>query len=213
MAEGQYSRIYWCFPEEYLEIYNDDRTFATFVRLLLLADGTYPAPPPVPRNVRRAALLTLIAAGLLELTEDGDHYRIKGLVAERQRRKKQAKDAADKRWGNKPPADGGDGLANPPRPSDDAPAVLVPGAPALPASDAPASDENMPSRSEQRRYPPLGPPRGAMLGLRPAQLRKRAEDQRNRVWGRCQHEPRCESYEACIAEIVASMRARVEATA
>jgi hypothetical protein len=42
--------------------------------------------------------------------------------------------------------------------------------------------------------------------MRPAQLRKRAEEIRHRAFGRCPHEPRCDSYEACIAIIVDELR-------
>jgi hypothetical protein len=44
--------------------------------------------------------------------------------------------------------------------------------------------------------------------MRPAQLRRKAEDLRARVWMRCQHDPPCDSYETCIAAIVDDLRAQ-----
>lgn len=54
---------------------------------------------------------------------------------------------------------------------------------------------------------PLTPLKGG-IAMRPAQLRKRAEDIRHRAFGRCPHEPRCATYEACIATIVDELRAQ-----
>jgi hypothetical protein len=59
----------------------------------------------------------------------------------------------------------------------------------------------------QYQVPPCSPPRGA-IHARPAQLWKRAEELRRKAWGRCPHEPPCETYDACIARIVEELQAR-----
>jgi len=51
---------------------------------------------------------------------------------------------------------------------------------------------------------PLTPLKG---GLRPAAARKRAEEIRSRAWGRCQHDPPCATYDACITLIAEGLRA------
>lgn len=152
MAQGPYSRIYWCFVEEFPVVYHDDRALATFTRLLLLADGTYPAAAPMPRWVKPAPLRALVDAGLVILLP-GDYYRIKGQAAERTRRQQRAKAAAEKRWGGgeSTPADaeaytGGDATSN----AQSMPVAMLQALPpALQTSDARAPDENMPSRAEQ----------------------------------------------------------------
>jgi len=55
--------------------------------------------------------------------------------------------------------------------------------------------------------PPQSPPRGAGLS-RPRELRKRAQEIRTKAWGRCQHEPPCDSYAACIVRIVEHLQHR-----
>lgn len=50
---------------------------------------------------------------------------------------------------------------------------------------------------------PLTPLKG---GLRPAAARKRAEEIRSRAWGRCQHDPACATYDACITKIAEGLR-------
>lgn len=55
---------------------------------------------------------------------------------------------------------------------------------------------------------PQTPLRGA-IPMRPAKLRRRAEDIR-RNWMRCKHDPACATYEQCIAHIVDELRANQE---
>lgn len=94
---GPYSRIYWRFIEEFPAIYDDDRTFATWVRLLILADGTYPQPAPLPFGVKSAVVKQLVDAGLVTLVTR-NRYRIRGQVAERERRSAQGVPGAKARW-------------------------------------------------------------------------------------------------------------------
>ncbi len=91
-----YSRLYHRFPEEFQAIYEDDRTLATWVRLLLQADASWPLRPPLPRSVKARPLAVLVDAGLVSVS--GDTYRIRGLDAERNRRSDAGRIGAVKRW-------------------------------------------------------------------------------------------------------------------
>lgn len=94
---GDYSRLYYKFPGEFPDVYADDAALAAWVRLLVLADASWPMRPPVPRSVRPSPLRKLVACGLVQL--EGDSYRVLGLDKERSRRSAAAKHAADNRWG------------------------------------------------------------------------------------------------------------------
>ncbi len=91
-----YSRIYWRFIDEYPAIYDDELALATWVKLLILADGTYPSAAPLPRWVDDSPLSLLVDAGLVIM--EGQRYRIKGLEAERARRSEQGIAGANARW-------------------------------------------------------------------------------------------------------------------
>lgn len=91
-----YSRLYHRFPEEFRAVYADDRALATWVRLLLQADASWPLRPPLPRSVKPKALGVLTEAGLVTVT--GDTYCIRGLDAERTRRRDAARTGAAQRW-------------------------------------------------------------------------------------------------------------------
>lgn len=88
MSYGPYCRVYYHFRDEYPEIFRDDRALATWLRLLLLADASWPMKPPLPRSVYRKALDALLRVGLVTL--DGDHYEIRGLAKERLERQERA---------------------------------------------------------------------------------------------------------------------------
>jgi len=91
-----YSRIYWTVrsDDRLATIYPDDRHLATWVRLLIAADMAWPAPADLPGSVRRASLVALEAAGVIELLAGG-LFRFHGLDTERGRRA----DAARNRTG------------------------------------------------------------------------------------------------------------------
>jgi hypothetical protein len=91
-----YSRLYHRFAEEFPVIYANDRAFATWARLLMLADASWPMRPPLPRSVRGRPLADLVEAGLV--TVAGDFYSMLGLDAERTRRQDYARNAAALRW-------------------------------------------------------------------------------------------------------------------
>ena len=94
---GSYSRLYHRFSVEFPDIYSDDRALATWIRLLLLADASWPMRPPLPRSVKERQLQHLASAGLVEVVGD-DQYTIRGLDAERTRRRDAAAVGAAKRW-------------------------------------------------------------------------------------------------------------------
>jgi len=93
---GAYARLYHKFSGEYPDIYADDRALAAWVRLLMLADATWPMRPPMPRSARPKVLALLVGAGLVIL--DGDTYTVRGLDAERIRRRDAGRVGAAKRW-------------------------------------------------------------------------------------------------------------------
>lgn len=97
MSEA-YSRLYHRFPSEFEAVWKDDHALATWTRLLLLADASWPMRPPVPRSVRPKALAALVDAGLVVV--DGDCYTVRGLDAERTRRSDTGRNAVAVRWKN-----------------------------------------------------------------------------------------------------------------
>lgn len=96
MSDGPYSRLYHCFAQEFRAVYEDDRAFAAWARLLMLADASWPMRPPLPRSVRPRIVRQLVTAGVLIL--DGDAYTVLGLDAERTRRRDSGRIGAAKRW-------------------------------------------------------------------------------------------------------------------
>jgi hypothetical protein len=83
-----YSRVYWAIidDEKFKSIYDDNNHLASWMRLLLIADQAWPASAHMPANVRRASVAALVKAELIDLL-DGGRYRIRGLDAERARRR------------------------------------------------------------------------------------------------------------------------------
>ena len=94
-----YVRVYYRVIDDpkFRDVFDDDSRLACWLRLLLIADGTYPAPAPIPSGVRRGPLAHLVTAGLVDL-EPGNRYRIHGMIGERGGRSQKAADAAAERW-------------------------------------------------------------------------------------------------------------------
>lgn len=94
-----YSRVYWSIrsDERFAGVYSDDAALAAWLRLLIAADGVYPAPADIPAWLKPDTLALLAERGLIELV-DSFHYRIHGLEAERERRSGSARSAAQARW-------------------------------------------------------------------------------------------------------------------
>ena len=95
MADQPYARVYYSVRDDpkFVRVYSDDRLLATWLRLLIEADGLYPAPASIPRSAQPAALRVLVEVGLVDLC-GADLYRIHGLASERSRRNA----AARSRW-------------------------------------------------------------------------------------------------------------------
>jgi hypothetical protein len=82
-----YSRVYWSVVDDpkFATIFDSDPCLAAWLRLLLIADQAHPASGHLPSNVRRNAVIELERVGLIDLT--GNRFRIRGLDAERERRR------------------------------------------------------------------------------------------------------------------------------
>jgi hypothetical protein len=96
MMSEAYSRLYHRFSREFPDVYGDDRTLASWVRLLVVADASWPLRPPLPRSIRPKPLSCLVSAGLVIL--DGEGYTVRGLDAERNRRSNAGRIGAVMRW-------------------------------------------------------------------------------------------------------------------
>jgi hypothetical protein len=90
-----YVRVYYRIIDDpkFRDVYDDDSRLACWMRLLLVADGTWPAPAPIPVNVKRSAFQHLVDVGLVDLFP-GSRYRIHGMDAERGERRDKAAAAA-----------------------------------------------------------------------------------------------------------------------
>lgn len=86
-AAADYSRIYHTVVDDskFAEVFDDDRRWAAYTRLLMLADAAYPSPAPLPRWLADDVLEHLVEARIITLFR-GSSYRIVGLVAEREGR-------------------------------------------------------------------------------------------------------------------------------
>lgn len=100
--QDPYVRVYYRVIDDpkFADVFDDDARLACWLRLLLIADGTYPAPAPIPHGVKRAAFAHLVKVGVIDL-EPGNRYRIHGMDAERGARSRRAADAARERWGKR----------------------------------------------------------------------------------------------------------------
>ncbi len=100
-----YSRVYHSIVDDprFLTIYPNDAALAAWLRLLMTADATFPAPAPLPRMLRQTALAALCDAGIIELV-GATHYRVHGLASERDKRSQSARNAAAVRWQSEPHA-------------------------------------------------------------------------------------------------------------
>jgi hypothetical protein len=99
VSTGPYSCVYGSIitDPKFDAVYPNDHHLATWLRLLLQADATYPAPAPIPRSASRASLTALVDARIIDRIGT-DHYVIHGMKAERDQRSSRARDAAWARW-------------------------------------------------------------------------------------------------------------------
>lgn len=98
-AGRKHSRVYHEAIEDdrFRDVWPDDAALALWLRLLVAADGAWPAAASLPRSTRKAALAKLVDAGLVDLA-NGDYFRIHGLDAERLWRAGRGKAGAKARW-------------------------------------------------------------------------------------------------------------------
>jgi len=87
--QGPYSRVYHRLQVEYRAVFDDETALGTWLRLLVIADATYPSPAHLPRRCNSRALAKLVEAGLV--TVDDDLYTVRGLTGERERRSAQGR--------------------------------------------------------------------------------------------------------------------------
>lgn len=100
MSDRQpYSRVYWSIRTDpkFVDVYGDDRHLATWLRLLIAAEATWPAPADVPASARKASLAALSEAQLIDLLPGG-MFQMHGLDAERKRRADAARTGANIRY-------------------------------------------------------------------------------------------------------------------
>lgn len=98
-----YVRVYYSIKADakFVGIYRDDRALGCWLRLLLTADASHPAPAEFPMGTDMETVDRLVAAGLVDLVGDGC-YTIHGLHAERSKRSTDARTAANARWSDAP---------------------------------------------------------------------------------------------------------------
>lgn len=96
--QDPYVRVYYRVIDDpkFAGVFDDDARLACWLRLLLVADGTWPAPAPIPANVRRAPFQHLVDVGLVDVLPGG-RYRIHGMDSERGERRARAQKAANTR--------------------------------------------------------------------------------------------------------------------
>ena len=100
-VDRPYSRHYHELVDDpkFTDVYPDDRHYACWSRLLMLADQAWPASAHLPATARKASVAKLAEVGLIDLLPDG-RFRMHGLQAERERRSLSASHAASQRWRN-----------------------------------------------------------------------------------------------------------------
>jgi 5-methylcytosine-specific restriction endonuclease McrA len=102
----KHARFYYDdFQHDYPSVFDDEAALGTWVRLLVIAERSWPASPELPRSIKPRLLRVLVEAGLVAL---GPHYTfaLKGHNAERTRRSEMASQSATLRW-NRPKVEGG----------------------------------------------------------------------------------------------------------
>jgi len=100
MANGQYIKVYHVVKDEYPQVWASDAQLATFIRLLMIADKWWPQWAPKPFGRPTYAYRSLVEAGLVVVSPDGNGFSVRGLNKERQGRSEHGKRAAGIRWSN-----------------------------------------------------------------------------------------------------------------
>lgn len=97
-ARDPYVKVYYRIADDprFEHVFGNDAALAAWLRLLLIADGAWPATAHIPRSVKASALRVLVDAGLIDVA--GDRYRVHGMDAERAKRSEHASQASRTRW-------------------------------------------------------------------------------------------------------------------
>lgn len=99
MAEGRFVLVYHeDLIANHAPIWDDDKTLATWLRLLALADRLWPTPAELPRGVSKAAVERLIGSGLIEM-QGRDRFHFPSLDRRRTAQSNAASNAARIRHG------------------------------------------------------------------------------------------------------------------
>ena len=98
-TDRRHVRVYYSVvtDERFAEVYHDARHLGTWLQLLLVADAMFPAASPLPAFVDPDSVKVLVEAGLIEEMPH-QHFRVHGLLSERDKRSHTARNAAAMRW-------------------------------------------------------------------------------------------------------------------
>lgn len=98
VADRPFARIYYVdLARDHPEIWTDDAGLSNYVRLLSMADTTWPVVPEIPRSVKRTMVERLVQSTLIRLIPPFG-YAVKGFDKERQERSDKAQNAALARY-------------------------------------------------------------------------------------------------------------------
>lgn len=94
-------RVYYRkLQKEYKRVLYHPSAFATYVRLLIVADQAWPAEPVLPRGTSRSDL-ALLAEGDLVMVADHGIYTIRGYAKDRAKREAAGRAGAEARWSDR----------------------------------------------------------------------------------------------------------------
>lgn len=96
--DRRYIKVKQSLKDEHPDIFYNDALFATYIRLRLLADASWPASAELPVQARKASVKVLADRGLIVVT--GYSFRVPDIDEERMDRSNAASNAARSRWGN-----------------------------------------------------------------------------------------------------------------
>jgi hypothetical protein len=98
VADRPFARIYYVdLARDYPQIWTDDASLANYVRLLSMADTTWPVTPEIPRSVKRPMVDHLAQSTLISIVPPYG-YSVKGFEVERTARFEKAQNAAIARY-------------------------------------------------------------------------------------------------------------------
>jgi hypothetical protein len=97
-SDDPYVRVYQTIVDDpkFALVFDNDHHLATWLRLLMHADASWPHAVPIPASARKSSVQTLVEVGIIDVA--AGRYRIHGLDAERQRRSDRGRASAEQRW-------------------------------------------------------------------------------------------------------------------